>query len=312
MPTRPVLAPLLALLAVAQQPAAKPAPELYPPERPATHVLFFLLDGKLEAEPLRKALSELSTKDASCALVCGPRQTPARPGAQFVAVEAPASVGTKELLPALRKGCEGVSALAVTCFEGGSSTLGANAEGQGFLGMGARDFVLGMSGEVRWYDAQGGWRQFYPPRRQARREGDRRPLRESSSAPSSAATPGHVARSASTGRWPSRSTPRPPRARRRRSARLAGVTRCRLDPSARTLALELRLENLRAPGCGCPSPAPIPRARARRRRPARARTPRCVRVSTRWPCSRSWTRRSSRSRRERPRRAGSRRAFLAE
>ncbi len=277
MPTRPVLAPLLALLAVAQQPAAKPAPELYPPERPATHVLFFLLDGKLEAEPLRKALSELSTKDASCALVCGPRQTPARPGAQFVAVEAPASVGTKELLPALRKGCEGVSALAVTCFEGGSSTLGANAEGQGFLGMGARDFVLGMSGEVRWYDAQGGWRQFYSlaGKLGAKEIADRY---AKLFGPFGSGDPGHVAEERL--HW-TLAEPLDAKAAARAEkaiARLAGVTRCRLDPSARTLALELRLENLKSsgprlsfPGADPAREGAAPAAGARENAPVRAR-----------------------------------------
>jgi len=54
------LAALLA--ALAQSKEAAPAP--YPPERPKAHVLYFMLAGELKAEPLRKALSELSTKEA--------------------------------------------------------------------------------------------------------------------------------------------------------------------------------------------------------------------------------------------------------
>jgi len=157
----PIPLVLAALLACQAPPAEKAEPELYPAERPRAHVLFFMLEGELKAEPLRKALADLSTKDAECKLVYGPRKTQARPGAQFAAVEAPAALGVKEIGAALRKGCSAADPVACTVFQGSGEGTGSSSEGQGFLGMGSRDFVLGMSGDIRWYDALAGWRQFY-------------------------------------------------------------------------------------------------------------------------------------------------------
>src|SRR5438552_18430272 len=63
--------------------------DLYPPQRSKTRLLFFSLDGDIRADPVRKALSELSTKDAECHVAYGPVSSAARPNKSFVAVEAP-------------------------------------------------------------------------------------------------------------------------------------------------------------------------------------------------------------------------------
>ena len=143
---------------------ASAEPELYPPKRPATHVRFFCLEGKLDLEPMRKALTLLSTPAAPCRLIEGPQATAARPGRSFVALEAPAAVATKDLVAALRKGGGAAEELACTCFLGKDSGGGnAGGNGGGYAGFSPRDLVLGMSGDMRWEDTLGGRRQFYTP-----------------------------------------------------------------------------------------------------------------------------------------------------
>lgn len=249
------LAALLAALAQA------PEPEPYPPERPRTHVFFFMLEGELKAEPLRKALSDLSTREAECKLVYGPRKTPARPGAQFVAVEAPAALGPKELVPALRKGCSAADPVACTVFKGSGEGTGSNSEGQGFLGMGARDFVLGMSGDIRWYDALGGWRQFYfgAGKIDAKEIADRY---QKLFGPLGGGTAGEVVRESL--RW-TLAEPLDPKAAARAQkalAKLPGVQHASIDPAQRLLTLTLRLENLQSSGPalsfpGAPDAGPV-------------------------------------------------------
>ncbi len=237
---------LASLLALPGQ-SKEPAPELYPAERPKTHVLFFMLEGELKAEPLRKALSDLSTKEAECKLVYGPRKTPARPSAQFVAVEAPAALGAKELAGALRKGCANADPVACTVFKGAAEGMSSNSEGQGFLGMGARDFVLGMSGDIRWYDASGGWRQFYfgTGKIEAKEIADRY---QKLFGPLGGGEAGEVVRESV--RW-TLAEPLDPKAAARAEkalAKLPGVAKAAIDPAQRELVLELRLENLKSSG----------------------------------------------------------------
>jgi hypothetical protein len=236
-------------------------PDPYPAERPKAHVLFFMLEGELKAEPLRKALSDLSTKEAECKLVYGPRKTPARPGAQFVAVEAPAALGAKELGGALRKGCANADAVACTVFKGPAEGTGSNSEGQGFLGMGARDFVLGMSGDIRWYDASGGWRQFYfgAGKIGAKEIADRY---QKLFGPLGGGEAGEVVHESL--RW-TLAEPLDPKAAARAEkalSKLPGVTKATIDPAQRVLALELRLENLKSSGPvlafpGAPDAGPV-------------------------------------------------------
>jgi hypothetical protein len=247
-----ILAALLALPGLSKE--AQPDP--YPAERPKAHVLFFMLEGELKAEPLRKALSELSTKEAECKLVYGPRKTPARPGAQFVAVEAPAALGQKELGGALRKGCANADAVACTVFKGAADGTGSNSEGQGFLGMGARDFVLGMSGDMRWYDASGGWRQFYfgAGKIGAKEIADRY---QKLFGPLGGGEAGEVVHE--NLRW-TLAEPLDPKAAGRAEksiAKLPGVVRCSIDAGQRLLSVEFRLEELKSAAA-----APGPRAAA--------------------------------------------------
>ena len=238
---------LATLLLAALTQTKGPAPEPYPAERPKAHVLFFMLEGELKAEPLRKALADLSTKEAECKLVNGPRKTAARPGAQFVAVEAPAALGSKEVLAALRKGCGNADPVACTVFQGPAQGTGSNSEGQGFLGMGARDFVLGMSGEIRWYDALGGWRQFYfgAGKIDAKEIADRY---KKLFGPLGGGEAGEVV--SESLRW-TLAEPLDAKAAARAEkalAKLPCVAKATIDATQRVLALELRLENMKSSG----------------------------------------------------------------
>lgn len=139
--------------------AVEPA---YPAVRPKSHVLFFSLEGDLKAEPMQKALSLLSTPQAECKLVAGPESTAARNGKHFVAVEAPVQVTLKDLSAALKKGCGGLSPLAVSCFQGDAMDQGGmRGAGAGMPGFTARDFVVGMDADLRWYENIFGFRQFF-------------------------------------------------------------------------------------------------------------------------------------------------------
>lgn len=238
---------LLVALLAGQVPSHEPAPEIYPAERPKAHVLFFMLEGELKAEPLRKALADLSTKEAECKLAYGPRKTAARPGAQFVAVEAPAALGAKELGAALRKGCASAEPVACTVFDGPAGGTGSNSEGEGFLGMGARDFVLGMSGKIRWYDAAGGCRQFYfgAGEIDAKEIADRY---QKLFGPLGGGEAGAVARQNLL--W-TLAEPLDPKAAARAEkalAKLPAVAKVSIDPAQRVLAIEFRLENIKSSG----------------------------------------------------------------
>jgi len=136
------------------------ADALYPPVRHATVVFGFSLPDDVKADTLRKALSELSTKDADCKLRYGPMKATARPSKVFVLVEAPATVDAKDVLKAVKKGSAGAEALAFTCFQSSDRTLGRGL-GAGMPGMTPRDWVLGMSNDLRWCEARGGFLEFF-------------------------------------------------------------------------------------------------------------------------------------------------------
>jgi hypothetical protein len=146
----------LALALALQDPgAAKEAGELYPAEQRLEVVRFVLVKTD---EPDVGAMTE-ALKEHGARIVYGPRTTEGRPGRAFFALQAPRAVKVKELERAAGKGGGVASELAVVAFEGRADrdrkiTVGA-------LGFTSRDFVLGMSGEIEWFDSVGGWSQFY-------------------------------------------------------------------------------------------------------------------------------------------------------
>jgi hypothetical protein len=152
--------PLLALLLARQEPAPGEVPvadAFYPCRASANVVRFFHLE---EDEPdlakARPALAELGAE-----LLYGPRTESGRPGHAFVALRAPRDVAPKKLAAALRKGGGAADELAALVFDG--RTGEAHDFGLGGLGVTKRDFVMGMSGDVTWYEMVGERSQLFGP-----------------------------------------------------------------------------------------------------------------------------------------------------
>jgi len=159
-----LLAPLLALLASLPQtpPVAAPDPSAYPPQRNASLLRFFSVEGEIKAEALRKALKDLGTGEVEARMAYGPLTTGSRPGRYFFAVEVPATLKESEVVKALRKGAATVEVVAWTAFEGEALELpGGGLGGEGFMGMSPRDWVLGSSNDLRWVDMLRGRFQYY-------------------------------------------------------------------------------------------------------------------------------------------------------
>jgi hypothetical protein len=146
----------LALALALQDPnAPKEVADLYPAEQRPDVVRFLLVKtGEPDVAVMTAALKEHGAR-----ILYGPRTTEARPGRAFFALQAPREVKPKELERAAAKAGGVVTELAVVAFEGRDDRdLKISVGGMGFT---SRDFVLGMSGEIEWFDSVGGWSQFY-------------------------------------------------------------------------------------------------------------------------------------------------------
>lgn len=164
-----VIQAALLVLALLQSPPAQPPPQLpallqtpavYPPVRNASVVHAFGLPDDVKADAVRKSLAELSTKEADCRISYGPMRSSARPQKSFVVVEAPASVDVKDVIKALKKGAASVEPMAWTCFQSSDPMLGAGLAA-GMPGLSPRDFILGLSNDLRWVEARGGFSEFF-------------------------------------------------------------------------------------------------------------------------------------------------------
>ncbi len=158
-----LLAPLVAPLLLQTPEAGKGPPDqtgLYPAVRQVTAVHAFSLPEDIKADVVRKALAELSTKDAECRVLYGPVKATARPSKVFVVIEAPATVDAKDVIKALKKGVASADLVAWTCFQSADKTLGAGLD-KGMAGFSPRDWVLGMSNDLRWFEAGEGFTEFF-------------------------------------------------------------------------------------------------------------------------------------------------------
>ena len=131
------------------------ANELYPCKPSEKNIRFFHLETDApELAKMNPALAELGAE-----LAYGPRTTQGRPGHAFVAVRAPRAAEPKKLAQALKKGGGAVEELSTLAFDG---RIGKDHDfGLGGYGVTKRDFVMGMSGDVVWYDACGPWSQLF-------------------------------------------------------------------------------------------------------------------------------------------------------
>lgn len=135
--------------------ATRPAVDHYPTVKMEQVVRFVTVKTD---EP---DLADLGTalKELGGAVVYGPRTTSGRPGRSFFAVRLPWEVSRRDFERAARKAGGTADELAVTAYEG--------REGRdqkidvGPFGFTSRDFVVGISGDIDWFDSVGGWSQFY-------------------------------------------------------------------------------------------------------------------------------------------------------
>jgi hypothetical protein len=149
-----MLALLPALVLVGLQ-EAQPA-ALYPQLRSEVVMRFFSIKGDVDQAALDTALSE-----ARIEIVQGPQACESRPGRVFVAVHVPTEASVRDVMRVLGKGGGKAEELACVVFDGRTQ---ADTELPSFgLGLTTRDFILGMSGEIRWYDSLEGRSQFYGP-----------------------------------------------------------------------------------------------------------------------------------------------------
>lgn len=136
---------------VAPEPRA--ADELYPCRPTATVIRYFAIDAQTrELDAVRAALAEL---DATIAY--GPRTAAARPGRAFVAIRAARATPASKLEAALRKAGGEVEPLSALAFDGRTG----EDHDLTLLNVSKRDVVLGLSGDVRWYDRNGAWSQLF-------------------------------------------------------------------------------------------------------------------------------------------------------
>jgi hypothetical protein len=265
-----------------RRPAAEPtdldAAELYPPARNAALLTFFSIEGKLEPEPMRKALAELGTKDVDARIVYGPESTGSRPGRFFLAVEAPASVKPKELIAALKKGAAVVEQEAVTCFKGTVRELPDTGPGR-MAGLSARDLVLGISNDLRWADTTAGWYEFFytPGKMDAKTIADRF---AKLFGPFGLSSVGTLVREGFTWKLATPCAPGAAKKAEKAIAKLDGVKLARIDAATGTVQVQFDLDGLVV--CGPPVPDAVLATAAGRPAPepeaGRARAPRTPRV----------------------------------
>lgn len=148
-PLRSLAVAVPALVALAQEPTE---PGRYPQERQEHVLRYFNLKGQLDGERFHEALRE-----AGFDLAYGPVEAASRPSNSVVAVRVPWDVSARDVERVLRKGKVKTEELEVFLFHGrienGFPTFG--------IGLERIDYMLGMSGDIRWCDMIGDWTQFY-------------------------------------------------------------------------------------------------------------------------------------------------------
>ena len=147
LPLALALAPLLAL---PQEP--EEGPERYPQVLQERVLRYYHLKGKLDLDKLNAA-----AKDAGFEIAYGPMEAGSRPSNSVVAVSVPFEARSRDVERALKKAKLKVAELEVFLYRGrienGFPTFG--------LGLKKIDYMLGISGEIKWCDMFEGWTQFY-------------------------------------------------------------------------------------------------------------------------------------------------------
>lgn len=231
----------------------------YEPVRPKSRQWYFAIDGDLKAEPVRKALTELSTPAVECRVLQGPLHSNARPNKNFLTLEAPSSVSAKELAKALKRGAAAVEELSFSVFEGDDGELGNIPDfGGNFT---AIDFIIGMSSDLRWMVRFGARREFYFPHKKL----DTKTIQDrfqKLNQPFGGQKVGSIARESFA--WPLQEPLDAEACKRAQKsiAKLDGVAKAEIDLAAKVLRVDLALENLRVSGPPVPFLSPTAKAEA--------------------------------------------------
>lgn len=136
----------------------------YPPVRPKTRVLAFLVDRESDAGAIAKALSALSTPDVRCRLAGGLGTSYTLTKSALASVETPIGVDAKDVLAALKKVTKRADRLACTTFNAPASTFMAGVES-------GRDRLVSSGGDPRWAISWGDSYQLYTAPDKARADG---------------------------------------------------------------------------------------------------------------------------------------------
>lgn len=222
----------------AQEPGAARKHERYPPERHASVVRFFTLEGDVKPDVLRKAVSELSTKAVESRIVGDPSVSSTRPGKHFIALQTPASASLQDVEKALRKSNGRVQALEWSLFRG------AKQGPAPILGYSGRDCVIGMSSDMRWFEFAGDVSSFFyvPGKLRAAKLAD---LYRKLYQPFGGGELGQVARE--TIQWSLKAPVDEAAARRaeKAMAKLEGVREAKIDAATGGLRLIVELDGLK-------------------------------------------------------------------
>jgi len=151
-----LLSPFLARAPAPVQDGPAPDPAARPPVRPAVRpervLRYYNLKGRLDAGDLQQA-----ARAAGLEIVRGPLEEASRPSISVVVVSAPAAAGAREVERALKLSGIKLEPLEVFLFRGRVEN-GFPA----FGGLATKlDYLLGMSGDIRWCELEGEWTQFY-------------------------------------------------------------------------------------------------------------------------------------------------------
>ncbi len=154
-----ILATLLLALAPAGLPSdpaqdAAAAEAAYAPERPPTLVRYWSFKGEVDPDELRAELDELD-----CELLDGPRSAKSRPDRFFVTIAMPTTLDERAARKTIKQAGLKAEPLEWFAFEGRDdrgTTLPSFGDG-----LEQDDHILGMSGDIRWFDSRGGLTQFY-------------------------------------------------------------------------------------------------------------------------------------------------------
>jgi hypothetical protein len=125
------------------------------PARLAVAWRYFDLEGEAKKDLVQNTVADFGTPQIEARILAGPMSAASRPKSSFLAFEAPAELATKDIERAFRKIGLKAEELAWTAFRGEDGPLPKA------FGYSPRDLVVGIGGDLRWFERGSGWNRFY-------------------------------------------------------------------------------------------------------------------------------------------------------